>query len=329
MMLRTPTLALSILLALAGNTHAQDAPAPPTPTPATPPPATPSAEQTETPERMREMLVRRRDAAEMFRARLDEAIARLDRGEPLDPAAFAELRESMGDRPFMRGRAGGDDEMARRPEDRRAERREGPDGGPANAPFQPGSIEETRRMRAFVDENLPLLAERLRAMEQQDPEGPRRMLGRLGPRLREAMDARQHSPELFALRVEELQQGFAVIEAARRTRAVISAEGAESPSARDAIERFRAIASDHYRTQVRLQEREVAELEARLADLRAEVQRKTESRDAEIDARVQNLIKGWPEGGPEGGRGERQRDRQRENEPDDPREPRRQRGGPQ
>lgn len=316
-------LACSTISLLAGHSHGQESPAP-TPSPEAKAEAVP-------PERVREFLVRRRDAAEATRARLDEAIGRFDRGEPIDPAWFEELRDSVGDRPFGRSRAGDFGEgrldrdaapRERRGDDRVRDGREGPDG--VTPGLQPGSPEESRRMRVFVDEHLPLLAERLRSIELEDPDGPRRMLTRLAPRLREAMEAKQRSPEMFELRVTELQQGFAVIEAGRRARAAIASEGADSPRAREAIDRFRTLASDHYRTQVRLQETEVAELEARVSDLRAEIRRKTESQDSGIASRVDALLRGGPEIGP----GERRREGARDTGPEGEGERRRNPKGP-
>ncbi len=258
--------------------------------------------------RMREMIVRRREVADGIRERLDDAIARLDRGEPFD--------SSLADgRLFPAG-----DEA---PDSARWQRGGRPEGGAPGAgmggPPQPPSAEEVRRLRVFVDEHLPMLARRLREAERDDPQASPRMIGRIAPRLREALDSRERSPEVFRLRVQELEQGFQLLDAARRTRRVIESEGPGSPAAIDARARFRELAATHYDTQVALQREEVADLERRLTDLRAELDRKTNNRDAEIDERVDEvLLRSRPDRAPAPERGDRE-----------PGEPDRQRRGPQ
>lgn len=273
-----PVQIVSLLLAsgvYTTGTMAQDTPAP------APPPTVVEGQTGPDAARLRESLERRRALVESMRVRLDEAIARLDRGEAVD----ADLADGRG---FMleMGEEG--------PNGPRFQRGGRPDARPGAGPGEPGqqpSMEEIRRLRALIDENLPLLAERLRAAERSDPQAAPRMIGRIAPRLREALDAKDRSPEVFRLRVLELEQGFELLDAARRTRRVIEAEGADSASAVDATARFRELAATHFDTQVQLQSAEVADLEARIADLRAEIDRKTTHRDEEIDARVDQVLR--------------------------------------
>lgn len=273
--------ALMIVLgATSTETRAQDA-APTAPVPTVP-------DQAAGPDRARakELLERRRALAETALARIDEAIAKLDRGEAVDPA----LVEGRG--PFA---GQGDDfpDGQRGPRAGRADPRDegaAPRMGPGD-PGQPPSIEETRRLRVFIDEHLPLLAARLRDVEKHDPQAASRMIGRIAPRLREAFEARERSPEVFGLRIEELEQGFELLDAARRTRRILDTEGADSQAAADATARFRELTAAHFDTQVKLQRAEVADLEARVAELRLEIDRKTTHRDAEIDQRVAEVLR--------------------------------------
>lgn len=242
--------------------------------------------------RLRESLERRREMTAAMQARLEDAIGRLDRGEPID----AELAEGRGFMPEMVGDGAGG------PRWQRGVRQDARDsGGPVRADGGDApSVEEIRRLRAFIDENLPVLAERLRNVEQHDPQAAPRMIGRIAPRLREAFEARERSPEVFRLRVQELEQGFQLLDAARRTRRVVETEGPESAAAVEAKARFRELAGAHFDTQVRLQNAEVADLEARIAELRAEIDRKTTHRDEEIDARVEDVLRNTRPGRPEG-----------------------------
>lgn len=239
--------------------------------------------------RLRESLERRRELTESMRVRLDEAIARLDRGEPVD----AELTDGRGLVRETENEGPGPRWRGDRPDARGVgEARIGGIGQGIGESVPTPSIDEIRRLRVFIDEHLPLLAERLRIAEQNDPQAAPRMIGRIAPRLREAFEARDRSPEVFKLRVEELEQGFQLLDAARRTRRVVETQGAESPGAMEAKARFRELAAAHFDTQVRLQNAEVAELETRIAELRAEINRKTTHRDEEIDLRVGEVLRG-------------------------------------
>jgi uncharacterized small protein (DUF1192 family) len=298
-----PVQIVSLLLAsgvITTGTMAQDSPSP------APPPTVVEEQTGREAARLRESLERRRALVESMRERLDEAIARLDRGEAID----ADLADGRG---FMlemgeEGPNGPRFQRGGRPDVRPGggARGGGFDGQAGGGPGEPGqqpTMEEIRRLRALIDENLPLLAERMRAAERSDPQAAPRMIGRIAPRLREAFDAKERSPEVFKLRILELEQGFEVLDAARRTRRVVEAEGAESPSAVEAKARFRELAAAHFDTQVQLQSAEVAELEARIADLRAEIDRKTTHRDEEIDARVDQVLRGSRPERPDGAGG--------------------------
>ncbi|MBX3362848.1 MAG: hypothetical protein KF912_14205 [Phycisphaeraceae bacterium] len=278
------SLILSISLLAASGADAQQA-SPRGVQPASQPPVAPAraASDVNDPARLRESLERRRDVAESMRARLDEAIARLDRGEAIDPG-LVEGRAPFG---------GPDDNWADGPRGARVGRPEGREN-PVGRPGEGGDVisnEEIRRLRGFIDENLPLLAERLRASERMDPQAAQRMITRIAPRLREALESRARSPEVFRIRVVELEQGFQLLELARRTRRIVETEGAESQEAMAAMASFREHATAHFDTQIRLQRAEVAELESRLLELRAEIDRRTSQREAEIDARVEDVLR--------------------------------------
>ncbi|MBX3316514.1 MAG: hypothetical protein KF902_06580 [Phycisphaeraceae bacterium] len=277
------SLMLSILPLTASGADAQQA-SPPGVHPASQPPVASDRATSEVldPARLRVALERRRDLAEAMRARLDEAIARLDRGEAIDPDLI-DNRSPMGGPEEIRG------DGPRGPRAGRPDGREIPGGRPGEG----GGVshDEIQRLRGFIDENLPLLAERLRASERMDPQAAQRMIARIAPRLREALESRARSPEVFRIRVVELEQGFQLLELARRTRRIVETEGAESQEAVAAMATFREHATAHFDTQIRLQRAEVAELESRLLELRAEIDRRTSQREAEIDARVEDVLR--------------------------------------
>lgn len=254
--------------------------------------------------RLRETLERRRDAVEQSRMRIEEALRRLENGEPMEAIRrdIPSIDWGMGgpDRARGEGRPAPNEGAARRPRDRAFEEH----APPTSSSLSP-AVEDPAAMRRFVDEHLPRLAERLREMEAHDPEAGGRMLRRLGPRLRETMGMRGRSPETFSARVEELRLSLDMVEEARRVRRAIETEGPQSERAIEARRSLRTLAEQHFDAQARVQQIEVRELEAHVAELRAEIERKAQERDAAIDRRVEDLVRDLPPGPEATGRRER------------------------
>jgi hypothetical protein len=168
--------------------------------------------------------------------------------------------------------------------------------------------EEIQRLRAFIDERMPALSERLAELDRADARAVGRVVGRLAPRLRETLALRERSPEMFELRLLELQQSIAITDGARGLRRVIESKGEGSAEAIEARGAFRTLARAHFDTQLAIQRLEVEALERRVTELKEEIERKTGASDAEIDARLESFVESVrpaPEGGPGSRRGPR------------------------
>src|SRR5690606_259293 len=191
---------VSVMLTIAGMSGAPAAPAG-----AAERPAAAAAESD------RDAALRRVDAwiraTELRLAALHEGRNRIEAGEA--PAAV--LREL-----FERGAAEGSDDEGR-PErgsypDRRGDGRGrplDPRGEERRGERRPElSEEELAEERAFVEERLPRLGERLREIEAKNPEAARRMLNRLSPRLREICSLTETDPDLAERRLEQMQSAM-------------------------------------------------------------------------------------------------------------------------
>lgn len=205
---------------------------------------------------------------------------------------------------------GGPDRMDRGPE--RGVRRpgaEGPGMGPGRerAGARPGAApegeagmppEERRRVMEFVRVNMPELAERFKAWREVDPEGADRMVGRLLPRIHEALETKKHDPELFKLRIEELRGGVKVMEQARELReARTMSPGPERDAKIAEVEkRVRGALEAQFDTRAALQAHEIKSLEKRVAELREEAKKSGDNREKVIDRMLTRMREG-PERG--------------------------------
>ncbi len=245
-----------------------------------------------------ERLRRRLDEVQRERSMVEGALARLEKGDS--------PREVMRDlRPGMPGGMGprglrpgvGPGEGPMRPEGRGMGRDhdgpphrpgEGAHGrGPESARMDPGAMIDALRERA------PRLAEALERARQQGPEEFERMMSRWAPRLREAMVLRERDPEMFRLRVEELQASFGVFEAVRAAR--VAGQGPEAERAR---ERVREAVGAQFEARLAVQAREVESLTKRLDELKSRVEKQRTDRASAIDRVTERLLGGEGLDGP-------------------------------
>jgi hypothetical protein len=268
---------------------------------------------------LRSRLERRLEQTIRLEQQLREAIERLDRGERPE-----DIMRSL--EPPLRGATRGDG-----PEDRppppmrpgaRPEGRPAPDGrgGPAGRPGArtsddrprmdgprgpvrpdaPGARPDEMRERAMavVREHLPILAARLEAIREFDPEAADRMIQRLAPRLHEAAEMMRRDPEVGRLKLEEIAAGIDVLEMIRDLRrAKISPDGDRASKVESAKARLRQALQAQQEVRLRVQEREIAMLEQRVSELRAEVERRRREGGAAIEEMV-NRISEETEAGP-------------------------------
>lgn len=287
---------VSVMLTIAGMSGAPAAPAG-----AAERPAAAAAESD------RDAALRRVDAwiraTELRLAALHEGRNRIEAGET--PAAV--LREL-----FERGAAEGSDDEGR-PErgsypDRRGDGRGrplDPRGEERRGERRPElSEEELAEERAFVEERLPRLGERLREIEAKNPEAARRMLNRLSPRLREIRSLTETDPDLAERRLEQMQSAMRLAELGHtlRNRANEDLSSAEQEALRAEL---RSLLAAHFDERVREQEIEVERLREQVAELEASLREQRSRREETIAEKVDAIMARATQGGapdPDGGK---------------------------
>lgn len=207
------------------------------------------------------LLHRRLDELERQSHRAREAIERLDKGE--DPATIA--REIWRGGRLLPADDGG------RPTQERGNESMGP--------------EQREEMLALIREHMPLLHRRMEDVQRREPVLAGRLLRVLGPRIREAMTVRKSDPELFKLKLTEIQSGGMVIEAVRAYRATL--RNADNPSAADrlaeATSDLKAALQAQFDAKVAVQAREIDRLALRLEGMKKDLTEKRARREAEIE----------------------------------------------
>ncbi|MDX2114664.1 MAG: hypothetical protein SFZ24_03460 [Planctomycetota bacterium] len=294
--------------------HGQDQPAdPPPPQPPSHPMEEPILEalggpigSPDTPEnrrRARAMLQQRLESLTKEQQAMQEAIAMLDRGEPLDAVRteawrtigktmgerlrrFRELRQARGegnaeDLPQM-----GDDAFAEgppprgqpgQPERPRRPGPMGPEGGmPPEAPVE--------GLLAMLREIRPALGERLTTLRQEDPEEFRRIFQQFRGRLAKLFRDRMHDPERWPQRAEMFRLEMDAIESARRAAALAPAERGGQ------LDRLREVLGKQFDLRLELAESDLARLDSRSAELRSDIEARKARRDTLVQERVQQMV---------------------------------------
>ena len=231
---------------------------------------------------LRARLERRLEDLKKEQSRLQEALDRLAKGEkPKDVG-----REMVGGRREGRPEGRGEGRPDGGPDGRTDRRGDGPrdirgEGGPGE-----GSPEDREHLLALLREAMPGLAAKAEANMKDHPDAVRRMMARWEPRLREIAQLRRHDPELFALRVAELREGWSVIEATRAARELVKSQhdaDADIASTRKkAKEALREALARKFDARLAMQSHEVKALSKRLDELKARLDEQKGARESRI-----------------------------------------------
>lgn len=253
---------------------------------APPPPDRPADEAQP---QLQDMLRRRLGELGEEQDRLRKAIDALDKGaSPED--VMRELRPPRGSgdgpdgegrprerwRDWREGRGAADGN--------RPDRAEGPEGSPPTDWRDPAVRE---RIAKFIREH-PELSEPIERIKQDRPEFAERMSFRLAPRIAEIMEVSDRDPELADLKLKELGNGLATMNAFRDTRAV--KDDPEKLAAARAI--LVARVADQFDIRARLRQHDIEQLRQRLDTLQADLDRQLSQRSQEIQKRVDEMMSG-------------------------------------
>lgn len=232
-------------------------------------------DQESNPRVLRARLQMRLEETRRLEARLQEAIARLDKGE----GANAVLKDVENMQPG------------------RGEPR--PDFKESQKPL---STQERDELFSFLKEHMPRAADRLKPGADH-AEVTDRVLSRFAPRIREMLGLKTSDPKLFALRVDEMRATFDVLASTRDLGTAVrenksDAEAAAITSIKDAVAR-------RFDAQLAAQRLELESLGGRMESLKAEIDRRSANRDAAVaeeSAKTIERARKW-----ESGRGNREK----------------------
>lgn len=191
---------------------------------------------------------------------------------------------SPGDAPDMPGRDAGP-----------------PAGGPSGGPGGRSSPSDKEEIREFVKQNMPGLAKRLEERDRGGPEGRDRVMERLAPRIMDAIAAKRRDPELFEVRVKEIQAGLNVFDGIRALRE--ASRGEESPERSAKIDRVTKQLRESLASAVEARDavraREIDLLAKRLEKMRADLDRDQSEREKKVDEELARIQKKGPPGPPQ------------------------------
>jgi len=253
-----------------------DAPPPPPPPPE--PSASDGAEQSRDTERLRERLAERLERVRLMEARLEQALAAIDAGEPVQDDG----RRTAGDR----RRPGLD------PDAVDARRRAWRQGGPApTRPDRSEPMTEERRERILSELDLiaPRVAASFRRLAEGRPERADAALYRMERRLDELRRARRLDPESAELKAEEFRVSLRIAQMTYRYREALSVFGPDARETQEARAELRDELAVGLEVKLRGQRHELEQLERRVADLKKRVADQRADPDRLIDQRLEQI----------------------------------------
>ena len=146
-------------------------------------------------------------------------------------------------------------------------------------PVTPEQREETLK---FLEEVAPRMAARMREILSD------RVFGRLRGKVEELRAVQKHDPELFGLKVAEMQGAYGVMEGGRKLRDAARSNAA-SEELRRARQQLKEAIGEHFDQQVAVQQHEVKRLTERLEKLQGQIKERKEGRDRLIERQVEEM----------------------------------------
>jgi len=229
--------------------------------------------------------------ADALRARLNRSISRAQQTLELHQAALTKLDEGASPTEVLA-------EIKLQGKARIATRGPRPTGARHNPDIeQPQSRDrigskDRMQMHKFLEKNFPELWSNLQPILKHNPENADRLLGRMSPQIREIMLLEADQPDLAKLKVQEMHAGLMFVEATRRYRATKSKRSASESEITEANEVLHQAASKRFDVQLEAKQYEIAQLEARLNELKASIDQIEDRREEEIDRMLAAAHKG-------------------------------------
>lgn len=256
---------------------------------------------------LREFLQRGLDRAKRSQKTIEEAVAMLERGEPVSKVrefSREALRADIQDRAQQWRDRARDGEGPARPGGpgggplRRSERdglgRPGAPGGEGPLPGESVNPGEPRPPRQplspeqaleIIKETNPQFYERISRLRKERPEEFERVMERFRPQLADLSRQRQDDPEGWPVRAKLFMLDRDANAAARRIAAM------EPEQREQAKLRFRELLGRAFDARLKVIEADIARMQRRIAVLQAELKDKNGQRDELIDQRMEQMLK--------------------------------------
>lgn len=200
---------------------------------------------------LRARLQMRLEETRRLEVRLQEAIARLDKGEGADQVL--KDVENLQGRPDLR-----------------------PDFKDSQKPL---TKQERDELFTFLKEHMPRAADRLKPGADH-AEVTDRVLSRFAPRIREVLVLKNSDPKLFTFRVDEMRATFDVLASARDLGTAVREKKADAETT--AVAEIKDAVARRFDAQLAAQRLELESLGGRMESLKAEIDRRSANRDAAV-----------------------------------------------
>ncbi len=145
------------------------------------------------------------------------------------------------------------------------------------------SSHQRDEVHGFLRENFPSLFEKLQQVAKQDKRNADRLLGRMGPQIREIMMLKDTQPDLAEIKIEEMHAGLAFVEASRVLRREMNDPDVSDSDRANAMILLRDLAGHRFDVQLRAKRFEIQRLESRLDDLKNSVLTIEQRREQDIE----------------------------------------------
>lgn len=236
-----------------------------------------------------------------------DVLPNLEPGRVLDrPGAFDDLDrplpgssalEPRGDQTRRGPNAGpggrNQPDHPRRPAlDDRGDRPDRPDRNTSAQVIEVGEA-ELSFVEEFLESSAPRVLERFRELRKRDPEEARRRFVEMFPRVRFLYQMREHDPEMFRLRLQDIRAGREALEAARDVAMFdsLSESGATtSPDREIKVDRLRQALRHQYQVRTDIMKLDLATAKSHSDTLAADIEKRAAPGTADVEKFVQSLI---------------------------------------
>jgi hypothetical protein len=161
----------------------------------------------------------------------------------------------------------------------------GPDDRPSRGgPPGPLSDDDRRAIKDFIAATSPAMAEQFSELEARDPEAAERRLREFAPRVRLLLELRSRDQRLYELRLIDIREGRAAIEAVRELRRLEKQDVPVDDSRRTQVQsRLRAALEKQFDARSQAMSHE-------LDKLRRRIEERPSKRDQAVDETIRRML---------------------------------------